>query len=142
MIGNTSEKLIIQTKNEKDEVIRAIESENFLPFVRGELEERKKFGYPPFKRFIKITYLGDKEQTKKAKETLKEIFKEYSPEIFSGFVAQLKNKYVTNALLKIDPSKWSLPEISHNSSIDEILLDKLLYLPSNFEILVDPEDLL
>ena len=110
--------------------------------MRGELEERKKFGYPPFKRFIKITYLGDKEQTKKAKETLKEIFKEYSPEIFSGFVAQLKNKYVTNALLKIDPSKWSLPEISHNSSIDEILLDKLLYLPSNFEILVDPEDLL
>ena len=142
IIGNTTEKLIIQTKNENDPAILAIKSENLLSFVRAELEDRRNLDYPPFKRFIKITHLGDKEQTIRAKKVLEEIFKEYSPEIFSGFVARLKSKYVTNALIKIDPQKWSLPEISAGSSIDEILLAKLLSLPPSFEIFVDPEDLL
>jgi primosomal protein N' len=152
MVNKTAEKLIIQTKNENDPAILAIKSENLLSFVREELEDRKKLNYPPFKRFIKITHLGDKEQTIKAKKILEEVFsaqggsasggKEYSPEIFSGFVARLKGKYVTNALIKIDPKKWSLPEISAGSSIDENLLSKLLSLPSNFDVFVDPEDLL
>jgi primosomal protein N' len=142
IIGNTTEKLIIQTKNENDPAILAIKSENLLSFVREELEDRKNLNYPPFKRFIKITHLGDKEQTIKARKILGEIFKEYSPEIFSGFVARLKGKYITNALIKIDPKKWSLPEISAGSFIDENLFAKLLSLPPNFEVFVDPEDLL
>ena len=47
-----------------------------------------------------------------------------------------------NTLIKIEPQKWSLPEISFNSCIDENLLKKLTSLPSSFEIFVDPEDLL
>src|SRR3990167_6489790 len=120
----------------------AIKMENLLSFVREELEDRRNLDYPPFKRFIKITHLGDKEQTIKAKKVLEEIFKEYNPEIFSGFIARLKGKYATNALIKIDPKKWSLPEISTNSSIDENLLNKLHSLQPTFEIYVDPEDLL
>src|ERR1035437_628239 len=142
LINSTDEKLIIQTKNEKDEIIKAINTGNLLPFVREELEARKKLEYPPYKRFIKITHLGDKEQTIKAKKILEETFKEYKPEIFSGFVARLKNKYVTNMLIKINTKKWSLPEISMGSSIDENLFNKLSSLPPSFEIFVDPEDLL
>jgi primosomal protein N' (replication factor Y) len=142
IIDKTTDKIIIQTKNENDEAVLAIKSANLLPFVRGELEDRKKLNYPPFKRFIKITHLGDKEQTIKAKKVLEEIFNGYSPEVFSGFVARLKDKYTTNALIKIDPKKWSLPELSIGSSIDEILLTKLLTLAPSFEIFVDPEDLL
>jgi primosomal protein N' (replication factor Y) len=142
MIENTTEKLIIQTKNDKDRAIRAIESENLLHFVREELADRKKLDYPPFKRFIKITHLGDKEQSIKAKEVLERIFQDYSPVIFSGFIARLKGKYVTNALIKMEPKKWSLPEISVNSTIDENLLLKLASLPLSFQVLVDPEDLL
>jgi primosomal protein N' (replication factor Y) len=142
MIGNTADKLIIHTKNENDKAILGIKSLNLLSFVREELEDRKKLNYPPYKRFIKIIYLGDKEQTIKAKKILEEIFKDYSPEIFSGFIAKTKNKYVTNVLIKIDIGKWSLPEISLNSSIDQNLLTKLLSLPPSFQVLVDPEDLL
>jgi len=142
LIDNTTEKLIIQTKNEKDSSIRAIESRNLLSFVRAELEDRRKLNYPPFKRFIKITYWGDKMETSKTRRVLEEIFKEYSPEIFSGFVTRFKGKYVTNALIKIDPKKWSLPEISPGSSIDKNLLAKLLSLPPSFDVFVDPEDLL
>ncbi|MFA5778421.1 MAG: hypothetical protein WC870_02980 [Candidatus Paceibacterota bacterium] len=139
---NTTEKFIIQTKNDNDEAIIAIKSGNLSPFVRQELEERKKLSYPPFKRFVKITHLGDKEQTIRARKILEEMFREYFPEIFSGFMPRLKDKYLTNALIKIDPQKWSLPELLANSTIDENLFNKLLSLPPSFEIQVDPEDLL
>jgi hypothetical protein len=86
--------------------------------------------------------LGDKEETIKAKKHLKETFSEYEPHIFSGFVTKFKDKYITNALIKIDCQKWSLPEISTGSSLDKNLLEKLLSLPPNFSINVDPEDLL
>ncbi|MCC7160793.1 hypothetical protein IT399_03695 [Candidatus Nomurabacteria bacterium] len=139
---NTTSKFIIQTKNENDKAIGAIESLNLLSFIREELEDRKALGYPPFKRFIKITHLGDKEETRKARKLLEEVFKEYSVEIFSGFVTQMKEKYVTNALLKLELKNWSLPCLSIDSTIDEKLFTKLLNLPPSFEIFVDPEDLL
>ncbi len=142
LLQNTSGSLIIQTKNENNSALLAIKSGNLLSFIREELEDRKKMSYPPFKRFIKITYLGDKEQTVKSRKMLEEIFKEYSPEIFSGFVERLKGKYLTNTLIKMDTKKWSLPALSLNGSIDEDLLAKLTSLPLSFEIFVDPEDLL
>ncbi len=142
IIGKTEKKLIIQTKNERDPALRAVKSENLLPFVREELEDRKNLGYPPYKRFIKITYLGDKLGSIEAKKLLRELFKEYNPEIFSGFIAKNKNQYVTNALIKLDPKKWSLPELSASSSIDQNLFNLLSSLPPSYEVSVDPEDLL
>jgi primosomal protein N' (replication factor Y) len=154
IISHTSEKIIIQTKNENDGSLLAIKSGNLLHFVREELEDRRKLNYPPFKRFIKITYIGDKTETTKARTVLAEVFKEYNPEIFSAFIAKQKparnathsvaggEKYMTNALIRLEPKKWSLPEISTNSHIDENLYAKLLSLPPSFQVLVDPEDLL
>ncbi|MFZ2150371.1 MAG: hypothetical protein WAV15_04410 [Minisyncoccia bacterium] len=138
----TEEKLIIQTKNEKDGIIQGIKSANLMPFVREELEDRKRLEYPPFKKFIKISHTGDKEQTMRARKFLEESLAEYSPEIFSGFIAKIKGKYVTNALIKMEPKKWSLQEIVTDGSIDQNLLLKLSSLPPLFEIIVDPEDLL
>ncbi len=142
MVEKTKEKIIIQTKNDKDPAIVAFQNQNLLSFVREELEDRKKLLYPPYKRFIKIMHLGNKEETVEARKMLKEVFKEYNPEIFSGFVAKLSGKYTTNALIKIDPQKWSTPALSLNSSIDQNLAAKLLSLPNSFEVFVDPEDLL
>jgi primosomal protein N' (replication factor Y) len=142
MVNITTAKFVIQTRNENDPAILAIKSGNLLPFVREELSEREKLNYPPFKRFIKIAHLGDKEQTAKAKRLLKEMFENYSPVIFSGFITRLKSKYVTNALIKLEPKNWSLPEISTASVLDNTLLQKLLSLAATFEVFVDPEDLL
>ena len=142
VIENTKEKIIIQTKNEKDASIAAIKYANLLSFIREELEDRKKLNYPPFKRFIKITFQGDKTETSKVRKVLAEIFKDYNPEIFSAFIAKQKEKYVTNALIKISPQKWSVPQISAGSFIDDNLFEKLSSLPPSFQILVDPEDLL
>lgn len=138
----TEKKLIIQTKNENDSTLLAFKSENLLHFVREELEDRKKLNYPPYKRFIKITYTGDKNSSLQAKKILRELFEEYEPEIFSSFIAKSKDQYITNALLKINPQKWSLSQFSIDYSIDKKLSNLLYSLPPNYEISVDPEDLL
>ncbi len=142
IIGKTTEKIIVQTKNENDPAILSFKNENLLSFVREELNDRKHLGYPPYKRFIKLTHSGDKEAATTARETLKEILEGYEPEIFSGFVAKSLGNYTTNALLKVDLNNWSLPELHLGSKIDEVLLGKLQKLPPEFEVTVDPEDLL
>ncbi|PIR68101.1 hypothetical protein COU49_02910 [Candidatus Nomurabacteria bacterium CG10_big_fil_rev_8_21_14_0_10_35_16] len=138
----TEGKFIIQAKNETDGAILAIQRENFLSFIREELEDRKVLGYPPFKRFIKITFSGNKTETSKAREVLKELFKDYHPEIFSGFIPKTKDKYSTNLLLKLETKNWSLPALFIGGKIDEVLLSKLMSLPRSFQVSVDPEDLL
>jgi primosomal protein N' (replication factor Y) len=142
ILRNTEDKFIIQTKNTKDPSILALETGNLLSFVREELRERKNLGYPPYQRFIKVSHLGNKFEAEKARQMLREILKEYEPEIFSGFVAKLKGKYTTNALLKLEPKKWSLPGLLFGAKMDEALLQKLLALPRGFDVFVDPEDLL
>jgi primosomal protein N' (replication factor Y) len=142
IISKTSKKIIIQTKNDTDRVMEAIKSENLSSFVQEELEDKRELGYPPYKRFIKIIFQGDKEETLQTKEILNQMFKEYNPEIFSGFIAKQKGKYITNALLKVNLENWSIPEISSKTHIDENLHTKLFSLPNNFSVNIDPEDLL
>jgi primosomal protein N' (replication factor Y) len=141
ILAKTEKQLIVETKNGEDAIINAVKIDNLISFVREEIKDRKNLGYPPFKRFIKISFLGNKMETAEVREFLSENFKEYNPEIFSGFLARFKDKFITNALMKIEPQNWSLPELSPNSKIDEILLEKLLFLPPEFNISIDPENL-
>jgi primosomal protein N' len=142
ILKKTKSEVIIETKNVSDAAILAVKSGNLAAFVREELEIRKKLGYPPFKRFIKVSFLGDKENTSEVRKMLPAMFKEYEPDIFSGFHPKLKGKYVTNMLIKLEPKDWSLTEILPGSQIDQNLLAKMESLPPGFEVAVDPEDLL
>lgn len=142
LISITKNTILIQTKNEKDSALTAIKNDNLLNFVREELQDRKNLEYPPFKRFIKITHLGNKEDTIVTKKYLAELFADYDVKIFSAFVSRVKGAYVTNALIKIDLDKWSLPQINTNLQTDEQLHKKISSLPPDFSINVDPEDLL
>lgn len=142
ILAKTDGPLLIQTKNDKDPVIAAMESETLLPYVRADLDDREKLGYPPYRRFVKITHQGDKKATERARAALAEIFEQYKPEIFSGFIAKEHNRYVTHALMRIDPGQWSPPEMSAGSYIDDRLLARLRALPADFAVAIDPEDLL
>lgn len=142
ILSRTENKVLIQTKNKNDEALLAVKLENLLPFVREELEDRKKLNYPPFNRFIKMTYIGNKAESSEVKKMLNDLFGGYDPEIFSGFVSKRTNEYATNALIKIDPKRWSLPDISIGASLNPNLKRLLSSLPPGFEISVDPEDLL
>ncbi len=142
IMSKTEKTLIIETKNEDSPEMRAVRSDNLAEFVRNELDERMNLGYPPYRRFIKVSYAGDKRKTADARKILGDTFLGYQPEIFSGFVPKVKDKYMTNALIKLRPESWSLPELVPNATLDQGLLFRLLALPPDYTVNVDPEDLL
>jgi primosomal protein N' (replication factor Y) len=131
--SKTEKKLIIQTKNAESPVLQAIISKNlksFQKFIQEELEDRKKIGYPPFKVFIKITYRGKTTETTKIMSLWKEKFQDYDMEIFNP---KIENKYVAQALIKIDLQQWAL------TKIDRTLLSKILSLPTTCSVELDPD---
>jgi len=138
---STEKTLIIQTRIPENQILQYILNGNVLPLYREDLRERKQFGYPPFKRLIKITFTGTKIETEKARKYLDHILGDYDPQIFSAFIGKIKGQYVTNTVIKIDPEMWKLPT-RDGPSFNPDLQGKLTALPPVFSINVDPEDLL
>jgi len=137
----TIKNLVIQTRMPENKILQYILSGNVLPLCREDLVERKDFGYPPFKRLIKITFEGSASDTEKARNYIENILGNYEPQIFSAFISKIKGQYITNTVIKVDPSIWPLP------TNDKLLVDRDLYhdlskLTPAFGVNVDPEDLL
>jgi primosomal protein N' (replication factor Y) len=137
----TKRTLIIQTRNPENPILEHILNGNVLPLYREDLKERKQFGYPPFKRLIKITFTGTAGETEKARTLIDQLLGGYEPQIFSAFVGKIRGQYITNTVIKIDPTLWPLP-ISEKNIINTHLSESLYRLPPSFSINVDPEDLL
>ncbi len=138
----TERNLIIQTRIPENSILQHILSGNVLPLYREDLKERKQFGYPPFKRLIKITFIGTASETEKARSYLEQMLGSYEPQIFSAFIGRVRGNYVTNTVIKVDPDIWRLPTNEHAHSSAHELSEVLFSLPSTFSINVDPEDLL
>jgi primosomal protein N' (replication factor Y) len=137
----TINNLIIQTRMPENRILQYILSGNVLPLCRLDLEERKDFGYPPFKRLIKITFEGTAIDTEKARNYIEKIFSNYDPQIFSAFIGKVKGQYITNTVIKVDPKLWPLIE-NDNMMFDNNLYKALSGLPASFSVNIDPEDLL
>ncbi|ETB63809.1 MAG: hypothetical protein O210_OD1C00001G0274 [Parcubacteria bacterium RAAC4_OD1_1] len=137
----TENNLIIQTRNSDNPLLKQILAGNVLPLYRQEIKERKDYNYPPFKRLIKITFQGTKQENEKARSFLNNILGGYDPQIFSAFIGKQKGEYVTNTIIRIEPKLWQIPN-TKNNIISIHLRDSLLKLPPSFSINIDPEDLL
>ncbi|MEA3399008.1 MAG: hypothetical protein U9R00_00655 [Patescibacteria group bacterium] len=137
----TKDDLIIQTRNPDNRILNHIVKGNVLPIYREDLEERKQFNYPPFKRLLKITFAGTAQETEKARNFLEKILKKYDPQIFSAFIGKVKGQYITNTVIKVDSKSWPLP-LHENIQYDQYLIDSLTKLPPSFKVNVDPVDLL
>jgi len=137
----TQDNLIIQTRIPENRILQYILSGNVLPLCREDLKERRDFGYPPFKRLIKITFEGSARDTEKARNFIENILGNYEPQIFSAFISKIKGQYITNTVIKVDPKIWLLP-VNEKIEVNKILAEKLAQLPPSFSINVDPEDLL
>ncbi len=137
----TTRNLIIQTRIPDNQILKYILSGNVLPLYREDLKERRAFGYPPFKRLIKITFTGTAKETEKARSYLNHVLGAYDPQIFSAFIGRIKGHYITNTVIRVDPHLWPLPT-TERKGVDRSLLDTLSTLPPSFSINVDPEDLL
>lgn len=141
----TTKNLIVQTRIPENKILISALSGNVLPLYREDLREREQYGYPPFKRLIKLTFIGNRSETENARNFLDKTLEEYNPQVFSAFISKIKNKYITNTIIKIDPKLWALPtgeKTKEESKIESDLLERLYKLPPSFSINVDPEDLL
>lgn len=137
----TNSDFIIQTRNPDNKILEHVLSGNILPLYREDLKERERFGYPPFKRLIKITFSGTAIETNKARAFIDKILGEYDPQVFSAFIGKIRGQYITNTVIKIKPTEWQLPT-SDKKSAKSTLAENLYMLPPSFSINVDPEDLL
>ncbi len=141
----TVRNMIIQTRIPENIVLKHVLLGNVLPLFRSDLKEREDFGYPPYKRLIKITFTGTAKENEKARIYLEKIFSEYEPQIFSAFVSKIKGQYVTNTVIKVAKQVWPFPpkeNVMENNTDYRNLYEKLASLPPQFSINVDPEDLL
>lgn len=138
----TTRNLIIQTRVPENLVLKHILTGNVLPLYRHDLEERKDFGYPPFKRLVKITFKGSSRGSQDAKEYLERKFDKYDPQIFSAFIDKVNNQYIINTVLKVDPKIWPFPPKNEVGNETQDLYQKLISLPPSFSVNIDPEDLL
>jgi len=127
----TSKKFNLQTRDSDQTILPFIENGFVMDFYRNEIEQRKEFGFPPFSLFIKITFSGTADFIKTEEEKLGDYLKNYDVSFYSSFVSRIRGKMVRNALIKIK-----------SGSVDLKLREKILSLPPNFSVDVNPDNLL
>lgn len=123
---------LLQTRNAEVPVLSQGVKGNIIDFYREEIESRRRFSFPPFSTFIKISYSGKKEDVLAAMENLKVACAGWTLDVFPAFIATIKNEYLMHALIKLARSEWPQNE----------LLDRLKSLPPSYAVNVDPESIL
>ncbi len=132
--------VIAQTYEPASGILNFIGSGNYQGFYDQELGIRKTFGYPPFVRLIKLSYLSyDKNKgayearilSEKLKMAINQKKAEDKVKLIGpspAFIEKEKNRYINNIILKISPEQRP----------DEINR----FVPSDWSIDVDPRSIL
>ena len=108
-------KVIIQTSNPAHSVIDFVTRHDYEGFFKHEIEERQKFGYPPFSKVINI-YLKNRDDNVLTEvavhysSLLRQVFKHrvLGPE--APMVARIKNLYIRQIVLKME-NEASMPKV-------------------------------
>ena len=116
--GRREEKgiVIIQTTNPYQPIIDHLIDQDYTNFFRWEIEERRKYEYPPFYRLIKIQ-LKHKEQlvVEKASAELADRLKQtLGPRILGPrqpFIYKVRNYYLMEILVKLEKPKIKLGRV-------------------------------
>ena len=101
-------KVIIQTGDPDQPILKLISQQNYNTFFDLEMQEREKFNYPPFSRMIKILVRSkDKKLSKDAAEFLGNILKEDLGKYrvlgpHEPIVNKIRDKYLMEIYLKIE----------------------------------------
>jgi primosomal protein N' (replication factor Y) len=98
--------VIIQTSDDKNPVIRQVVQNDFTGMYQSQLEERKKFQYPPFYRLLEITLKHrDREVLDKAADFLLRRLKQAIADTILGpeypLVSRIQNLNLKTLLVKI-----------------------------------------
>ena len=131
LISNAKKAFLLQTRQPELSLIQQALDGDTKQFYKDELEERKRFGYPPFTVLIKLSVSGTRVRVASEMEEIKKRLGDYDFKIYPAF-GRTKRDYVLNALIRISKKSW--PNIK--------LIDLLRSLPPNITIDVEPENVL
>ncbi len=110
-------KVIIQSFNPTQTLIKQITNQNYVAFYTDEIKERALFSYPPFVRLIKLTLRHrDAKITEYAAYALVEILQKNSTQqkIYGPIqpvISKIRNKYLYEILIKINREEKYLNRI-------------------------------
>jgi primosomal protein N' (replication factor Y) len=101
--------VIIQAFNPKHPVIRHVLLNDYQGFYNEELEERKKFGYPPFTRIIEFTlrHRDEKKLEQIAQHLTRDLKDEFGSRVMGPVqpvISRIRNFHIRNVMLKIEKS--------------------------------------
>lgn len=128
----TEKEMLIQTRKPEQKIFDFVEKGNLADFYKNEIKKRKRFDYPPFSIFIKITTVGGSNRVTDEMEHIKKLLEKYDVQIYPSSIKISKNKYAMYGLLRIERNKWP----------DKEIVEILRSLPPYFSIDVDPESIL
>ncbi len=105
---DTRGKVIVQTRDPDQGILRLIQNHQFLTFYQGEMFEREKYDYPPFTRMIFLLIRSkDKKLTNETARFLANILKEdlgqkrvLGPQ--EPLINKIRDKYLMEVYLKIE----------------------------------------
>ena len=136
-------KVVVQTYTADHEIIQYVKTNDYQSMYETQMIDRKEFSYPPYSKLISISVKHTNIDTthQAARELafhLKAIFKdqvlgpEYPP------VSRIKNRYIKNILLKIQPGV-SLKKSKHYlTTLIKSLKNTRQFRSVRFDIDIDP----
>jgi primosomal protein N' (replication factor Y) len=111
--------VIIQISNEHHPVIEFVKNHDYETFFQVETEQRKRFFYPPFSRLIHLSFQHKKLEI--AKEAAYNMWQALSPVYHSYMIGpaeppvnRIKNKYLTELLLKLPKQAHFIEDCKEN----------------------------
>ncbi len=128
----TDKKMIVQTRDTKQKIFEYAVKGNLIDFFKDEIDDRKKFNYPPYSTIIKVSVVGTKNEIANLVENLHKTIEPYGIDIFPAFIPQVKGKFSVGGVIKVPEGKW--PDITLSNSLKG--------LPMNYSVNVDPESLI
>lgn len=126
-------KVIVQTRSIEQKLLHWIQQNDYTDFYKNEMQEREKYGYPPFTRMIHILCRDrDKKLTQKAAVKLANILKSdlgesrvLGPQ--EPLINKIRDKYLVDIHLKVE-KKYSISAVKDmiKKALHEMLEDKIL----------------
>jgi len=126
---NKRGRVIIQTSDHQHPVIGQVVRNDYLELYRTQLEERRKFNYPPFFRLVKITLKHrDRELLDKAASFLAQALRASVENVMGPeypLIGRIHNFYLKSILVKIQPGSLSVAKIAIAGRMGEIVVHPL-----------------
>jgi primosomal protein N' (replication factor Y) len=125
---NKPGKVIIQTSFPEHKIFKQIIANDYIALFNDEIEERRRFFYPPFSRMIKLTIKNLKPDLAEqcAKSTFEDLLKLLGKERVLGpevpLINKIRNQFLVNIYIKLERDGVNLGKAK--DKIQKIVFDK------------------